>query len=210
MQCGPPGGRGHRGEATAAQASLSPGRTRSLTPRRRAPCGLGVGVGAGCRSGRHWLTPSAPSAPFPRCLGPGAPPRLMGRVGLAGRVSGAPRGAGRAAWWGVRAGAHPRGGSGREAVALGRAAMGREVSGRPPAPPAPSDARRAPDPGDPTCFPSHPAATFLYLPRVIGASNSSSLLLSLPFSRLPVSVSFGPENVFLSPLGRVLKKLLGS
>lgn len=60
------------------------------------------------------------------------------------------------------------------------------------------------------CFPSHPAATFLYLPRVIGASNSSSLLLSLPFSRLSVSVSFGPENVFLSRLGRVLKKLLGS
>lgn len=182
------------GEATAAQARLSPGRTRSLTPRRCALCGLGVRVGAGCGSDRPGLPPGAPSAPSPPHLGPGAPPRPMGRVGLAGRVSGAPAGS--------RGGSASPGGSGREAVALGRAAAGREDSGRLPEPPAPSGS------GAPPCFPCAPAATFLYLPRVAGASNSSSLFSIHACSCF--RFMWTRERFSLPSVGRVYEKLLGS
>lgn len=140
-----------------------------------------------------------PAFPLRGVSGVGAPARPMGRVGLAGRVSGAPGG--------TRAGGlagRSLGGFGPEAVALGRAARGREVSGWCPEPSAPSDSRRTPGPGDPL-FPFAPRRHFPLFASGHWASNSSSLLLIFLF-RLSVSVSFGPEDVFLSPLLVMFRK----
>lgn len=133
-----------------------------------------------------------PAFPLRGVSGVGAPARPMGRVGLAGRVSGAPGG--------TRAGGlagRSLGGFGPEAVALGRAARGREVSGWCPEPSAPSDSRRTPAPAT-LCFPLRPAATFLYLPRVTGP-RTLPLFFSSSFSVCLFPSPLDPRT-FFSPL----------
>lgn len=187
VRCGPPAGRGRSGgAASGAGASVplfrphafpDPAPPRALrTPRRGwrrfGSCGRG-------------LTPSAPSPPSPRRFGPGAPPRLMGRVGRAGRVSDAGGGVLTGGLAGSRGGSASLGGAGREAAALGRARQGGERSrAGPREPPTPSVSRlRAPGPGcdRPAVFPLAPAAFLLYLSRVTGPLSSSCLLPILPF-----------------------------
>lgn len=185
-----------RGDCSAGEslsrphALLDPAPARALRTRRRGWRRLGD------RSSRAYAEcaqRALSEAPWPWCA---AAAHGESRPGGPGKWR--PEGRGPGGLMGSRGGSASPGGFGREAVALGRAAMGREVSGRPPERRRPRTSRRAPSPGHPARFPSPSAATFLYLPRVIRASNSSSLLPSLSFCRLFLFLL--DPGTFCSPL----------